>query len=102
VRILNEMRIMGQNAHFSGSDHERMNRFVAWYSKKLLTSADAEPAGEVSENRVALSLDAYISLCKSCKTCSYACWGDGLRVIPEISKLHSPRQTQNFGGYGYG
>jgi hypothetical protein len=103
VRILSEMRIMGQNAHKSGSDHERMNRFVAWYSKKLLPPADEKRAGEVSENRVALSLRVYISLCKSCKNCSYDCWGDGLRVIPEAkSKQLSPHKTQKFGGYGYG
>jgi hypothetical protein len=103
VRILREMRILGQNVHFSGSDHERMNRFVAWYSKNLLPQTASTSAANESESRVALSLYAYISLCKNCSNCSYDCWGDGLRTVPTArSKLPDSRQTQIYGGYDYG
>ncbi|MDR3344258.1 MAG: hypothetical protein LBT21_01485 [Oscillospiraceae bacterium] len=103
MRILHEMRIMGQNVHFSDTDHERMNRFVTWYSKKLLPQAASTAAKNKPESRVALSLYAYISLCKNCSNCSYDCWGDGLRVVPTArSKLQDSRQTQNYGGYDYG
>jgi hypothetical protein len=96
-------RFLGANTFFEGSDHERMNRFMAWYSKKIQPQADSIMEQESSENRVALSLRAYISLCRNCMNRSYDCWGDGLRVVPTArSKLHNSRRNQNFGGYGYG
>jgi hypothetical protein len=80
-----------------------MNRFVAWYSKKLLPKSAYSKAVGKPENRVALSLYAYISLCKNCSNCSTDCWGDGLRTIPAArSKLWDSRQTQIYGGYDYG
>ena len=57
VRILEKIRIWGRNTHKSGSDHDHLNKLVAWYSRRL-TSADTavdEMAESTGENGVAPS-----------------------------------------------
>ena len=41
VSILDRIRISGANTQKKGSDHEQLNRLVAWYSRKL-TNCDAD------------------------------------------------------------
>ena len=72
VRILEEIRIYGQNTHKQTSDHEHINKLICWYSKNICQSKDDEP----QNNRVAESayiLRAYISPCKNCSICEYDC-----------------------------
>ena len=49
VRILEEIRIYGQNTHKQTSDHEHINKLICWYSKNICQSKDDEP----QNNRVA-------------------------------------------------
>ena len=78
ARILGEIRIQGKNTHLSGSDNDRINRMIAWYSKRLFT--DTAPAAILSEDengRVAVSppiIRAYLSQCWNCKNCHKDCW----------------------------
>lgn len=82
VRILDEIRILGANAHKAGTDHEHMNRLAAWYSKKLAEkNAPIKP-----ESRVALSAPltrAYLSHCKNCENCNYDCQRRKGNSMPE-------------------
>ena len=75
VRILEEIRIYGQNTHKQTSDHEHINKLICWYSKNICQSKADEP----QNNRVAESayiLRAYISPCGSCKSLSMDCLGN--------------------------
>jgi len=77
MRILDEIRIMGENTHFTGTDHDRINRMVAWYSNKLHMNNTEPQSEEPDENRVALFapiIRAYLSHCRNCKNCYYDCW----------------------------
>ncbi len=87
VRILDEIRIQGQNTHFSGSDNARINRLIAWYSKRLHTDEPAESMPEGENGRVADSAlyntRAYISPCWNCKNVIYDCWRKYISTTPE-------------------
>jgi hypothetical protein len=87
ARILDEIRILGQNTHFSGSDNARINRLIAWYSKKLHSDESAEPLPESENGRVADSVPyntrAYISPCWNCKNVIYDCWMKYISTTPE-------------------
>ena len=72
VRILEEIRIYGQNTHKQTSDHEHINKLICWYSKNICQPKADEP----QNNRVADSayiLRAYISPCRNCSICEYDC-----------------------------
>jgi len=74
TRILDEIRILGENTHLSDSDHERINKMITWYSKRLY--ANATPP-TLSEDRVAdltPIIRVYISQCWNCKNCYKDCW----------------------------
>ena len=95
VSILDRIRISGANTQKKGSDHEQLNRLVAWYSRKL-TNCDADESdGDEPENRVALSapiIRAYLSLCRNCKNCRYDCQGKSIypEAVVETSKIRGP------------
>ena len=66
MRILEKIRIQGKDAHICGTDHERLNKMVLWYSREITKAF--RPSGDVNseKSRVALSTPitcAYISLC---------------------------------------
>ena len=71
-RILTKIRIAGRNAYLSGTDHERLCRLVAWYSKAIVRGMGGEPpARPGAEGRVALSspiIRAYLSPCQNCRS----------------------------------
>ncbi len=73
-RILDQIRIKGHNAHFNGTDHERLCRMVAWYSKTVIREIGEDVHGQSdTEGRVALSspiIRAYFSLCGNCTSCN--------------------------------
>ena len=75
IRILDEIRIMGQNTHLVGADNERINCMIALYRKRLIDTYSSVQEQEPSENRVAVSSPitrAYISLSQY-KNCYYDC-----------------------------
>ena len=77
IRIIDKIRILAQNTHLYGTDHERLNRMIAWYSNKIVKSSIQREHDQLdSEHRVAFSapiIRAYFSLCWNCKNCSYDC-----------------------------
>lgn len=84
VCILNEIRIMAKNAHKYGTENQRINRMIAWNSKRLIQKHNEQASvetDEAPENRVALFrsiIRAYFSRCrncKSCRNCIYDCVG---------------------------
>ena len=108
-RILTQIRELGQNTHFqSSSDHERLGKLVAWYSRRLTPSAPKAPVAE-AENRVAV-LDpvitcAYFSLCESCENCDMDCQGSYTHAHESTKELaFGPRAGPGYdtGGLEYG
>lgn len=76
MSILDEIRIHSANVQKKGSDHEHLNRMVAWYSKRLTGQFQEAEDESDAESRVALLdpiLRAYLSLCRNCKNCEYDC-----------------------------
>lgn len=95
VSILDEIRIIGANTQKRGSDHEQLNRMIAWYSKKLTAHESDEVYEYEPENRVALFdpiIRAYLSPCRSCKNCGYDCQGKSIypAAVMEASKIRGP------------
>ncbi len=88
VRILDEIRIMGVNAHKKGTDHEHINRLVAWYGKKLA----GKDTNQEDENRVAHFnplTRAYLSQCRNCENCNYDCQSSiYVKLLTESNKGH--------------
>ena len=85
MRILEEIRIYGQNTHKQTSDHEHINKLICWYSKNICQAKADEP----QNNRVAESayiLRAYISPCRNCSICEYDCEGILDLSIPKLEK----------------
>ena len=95
IRILELIRIKARNTHTEGSDNERINRFVAWKSRKVIKSMEDEYTREHIQNQSEESIDfqngsdsrvakiapiirAYFSHgrnCKHCRNCINACQG---------------------------
>ena len=104
MRILGEMRIQGNCAYSKGSDNERINKAIAWYSKNINPSVYEEFEEATKKNRVALSVPiirAYLSL-KSCENC-YDCKSNSYSYSTDFSKNHirGPCQNQIFRRQGY-
>ena len=74
-RILNQIRLMGRNTSFSGTDRQRINHLIFQFSTALLFSS--------AEHRVALSPCPYISRAyfslHLCKNCNDDCWRSVIR-----------------------
>ncbi len=76
-RILNEIRIHGQNTHFVGNDNARINRLINWYSKRLLIVESSAAVKESEEERaadLAPIIRACICHCWNCKKVMNDCW----------------------------
>lgn len=80
-RILEGIRIWGRNAHIeSACDHERVNHWVAWYSRKVIPQiSQTQAAPAATSHRVAVSAPlitrAYFSPCRHCKSFNEDCQG---------------------------
>lgn len=77
ARILSKIRILGEKTHFGGPDHLRLNRMIAWYSKRVYAADDSVAQAEAAECRVAVStpiIRVYLSQCWNCKNCYKDCW----------------------------
>ncbi|MFT3951748.1 MAG: hypothetical protein QM689_07405 [Oscillospiraceae bacterium] len=75
-RILNKIRILGENTHISGADNVRLGKMIAWFSQKTAENTEAKPDMKESVSRVALPapiIRAYFSQCWNCKNCVYDC-----------------------------
>ena len=95
IRILELIRIKARNTHTEGTDNERINRFVAWKSRKVVSDLEDEYTREEIQEKNKESSDfrdrqnsrvaeippiirAYFSHgrnCKSCRKCINACQG---------------------------
>ena len=93
MRILDLIRIKARNTHTEGSDNERINRFVAWKSRKVIQKMEDDYTQEEIQNMAEKSSDfrgrqkcrvaeippiirAYFSHGKNCKNdrnCIYTC-----------------------------
>ena len=98
MRILELIRIKARNAHTAGTDNERLNRFVAWKSCKVINELEDEYNREEIQNESDKSSDfrdrqnsrvaeippairAYFSRGRNCKysrKCIYDCQGISL------------------------
>ena len=81
IRILHEIRILGENTYSEGTEHQRINRLINWYSKRIRLESskdESEPFENDSEkSRVAVSpyiIRAYFSQCWNCKKYINDCW----------------------------
>lgn len=66
LRILNEIRIAGENTHCSGNETLRLNKLIAWFSRCTSIVANSNGSDKQEECRVALSslnIRAYFSHC---------------------------------------
>ena len=112
-RILEEIRIWGEKTHSkSGSDHERLNRWITWYSRKVIPSMleQPQPAVPAEQRRVAVSdcyiTRAYFSPCRHCKSFVEDCQGvEGISPVEfELLPRAGPKTGPpfDFGGIDYG
>ena len=89
--ILDKIRILGANPQRNTSDHEHINKIVAWYSKRITL----EFLSRTAETRVAESdhiIRAYISHCRNCKNCIYDCGNVymGFTAVIELNSIRGP------------
>ena len=100
IRILGLIRIKARNTHTEGTDNERINRFVAWKSRKIIKDMEDAYTREQIQNqseesiafqngsdsrvaKIAPIIRAYFSHgrnCKNSRNCIYDCIG---RIIGE-------------------
>jgi len=76
MRIIDEIRIVGADAHKFGTENEYLNRLISWYGKKVIPEAEGPNEQGDDKNRVAFSgtiTRAYLSNCKNCENCNYDC-----------------------------
>lgn len=111
-RILGEIRIWGEETHSKKeSDRERLNRWITWYSRKVIPAAiPAQDAPSEEQCRVALSgcliTRAYFSPCRHCKSFKEDC--QGIEGYPPVEFELLPRADPktgppfDFGGIDYG
>ena len=112
LEVLELIRRSARNTRTRGTDHERLNRYVAWKSRRVIQALrdgivqnqhkDQAPSEEVSEARVALSAlitHAYISQgrnCKICRNCIYDCRSVGLEAENIFQKVVTPSWEQEW------
>lgn len=107
-RILEQIRKAGQNAYLSGTDHERLCRLVAWYSRAVIRALGGEtPAQPAAEGRVAFSspiIRAYLSPCKNCRSCDKDWQGKCIGAREEDFDTGPPQRAgpESQGGLEYG
>lgn len=107
-RILEQIRKKGQNAYLNGTDHERLCRLVAWYSRAVIREMGGhEPVQMEEKGRVALSppiIRAYLSLCKNCRSCDKDWQGKCMGAREEHFDVGPPSRAgpESQGGNEYG
>jgi len=79
MRILDEIRILEQNAHFEGTDNHKINGMIATYSKRV-----------ISQNRVAVPLYTRILLCENCRNCSNDCYRYSYSRCLQVEEKRGP------------
>ena len=111
MRILELIRIQARNTHTAGTDNERLNRFVAWKSRRVLQNMEDTHNREAILEKNEESLDfrdrqnsrvaeippiirAYFS---HGRNCIYDCIG---RMIGEVKcyDIFTPGEVRPFGG----
>lgn len=76
LRILSEIRKTSQNTFFEGTENEKINKLLAWHSKRICSETMEKTCPSSNKNRVADSapiIRAYFSPCKNCMNCIYDC-----------------------------
>ena len=107
IRILELIRIKARNTHTEGTDNERINRFVAWKSRKVIKALEDAYTQEQIQNqfdsrvaKIAPIIRAYFSHGKNCKdsrNCMNA-WGSNYkgRPKPKTEKQYAPGDLNTF------
>ena len=105
IRILELIRIKARNTHTEGTDNERINRFVAWKSRKVIKTLEDEYTREQIQNqskesvvfqngsdsrvaKIAPIIRAYFSHgrnCKHCRNCINACRSNYIGETVDLS-----------------
>lgn len=86
LRILREIRMCAGNAHITGTDNQRLNKMVLWYSAKVLSRQTGKSPVAVS----APLLRAYLSPCWNCKNVYKDCKEKRLDLEPVFSFCEIP------------
>ena len=112
VRIIEKIRIYGNNAHFATlNDHQRLCKMVAWYSRRIMPEeSEGVAVSAESECRVASpdhnNTRAYFSLCGHCrnsyKDCRGNCTPTANAVKPTTRAAPQTGPPANTGGIEYG
>ena len=117
MRILEIIRIQARNTHTAGTDNERLNRFVAWKSRRVLQALEdthnreaiLEKTEESSDFRdrqnsrvaeIPPIIRAYFSHGRNCKNgrnCIYDCQGISLGEV-KCYDIFTPGAVRPFGG----
>ncbi len=99
MRILGDMLISRKNKYSDCTQNERINRLIAWESRRLIVAYQDDSTQTEGENRIALSFPitrAYLSHgwnCKHCRNCIYDCPGaflGGLSVQSTVPSIRGP------------
>ena len=102
IRILNKIRILGDNTHLTGTDNHRINKMINWYSKKLNTEHKKtrieNENGRVADSLYIMRAQAYISHCWNCKNSSNDCW---MKYIAKPYSANSERIRGPCEEFGY-
>ena len=117
MRILELIRIQARNTHTAGTDNERLNRFVAWKSRRVLQAMEdthnreaiLEKTEESSDFRdrqnsrvaeIPPIIRAYFSHgrnCKNSRKCIYDCQGISLGEV-KCYDIFTPGEVRPFWG----
>ena len=88
IRIFRGIRICAQNTHTAGTRNEKINRYTAWKSHRVITALEEceqnryrETAPIRNASKISVALFAIYNTrvtfscrnCKNCKNCIYAC-----------------------------
>jgi len=96
VSIIEEIRIQSDNTYIQGTDNHKLNKMVAWYSKKLnMESAnESEMAESVIEKDRVADLEpiiyAYISQCWNCKKYILDCQSEIKKTLKNQKIIRGP------------
>lgn len=101
TRILGEIRLQGEHTYLSGSDNDRINRMIAWYSKRVhATITSAEMPSKDADGRVAVLppiIRVYISQCWNCKNCNKDCYMKYIDFTSQLKKQQTiPGPCRNY------
>lgn len=81
LQTLQEIRNSAKDVHTNGTDNERINRIIAWRSRRVLIAKQNQSGKQQPETRVAVShpiTRTYFSHgwnCNTCRNCIYDCQG---------------------------